>query len=405
MQEKEIDLFPALFALLSARWIILRNVAITVVLVAILSFLLPRKYIAVATLMPPSEDKSMSTRFLSDLSVPGLSLPTNASSADILVEMLKSRSVNERVLHRAFTSDSLPLYRILDMPSVEIGLLRMMKKARFLLSKQNVISIVVELGDARLAADVANAYVEELDRVNQEKSVSQAKNSRVYLESQLEQTHTKLLDATTRLAGFQQQHKAISLENQMAASIQQAGELQGQILNKKIEIGVMRQSMKSSNPLVARAQQELQEMERRYAELQYGAADGGDARQLYLAFSDVPQVALELAELMREVKVQETVWNLLNQQYYQAKIEEARNTPTVQVLDAAAPPPFPSSPNKKAMVVVFAALSFVLSLLWVLFMAYWGRLTGNPEKRSRLDSVKRELRKEKSIMDKLRRRR
>ncbi|MBN1561010.1 hypothetical protein JW998_12225, partial [candidate division KSB1 bacterium] len=59
----------------------------------------------------------------------------------------------------------------------------------------------------------------------------------------------------------------------------------------------------------------------------------------------------------------------------------------------------------KAMVVVFAALSFVLSLLWVLFMEYWGRLAGNPEKQSRLDRVKRELRKEKSIMDKFRRRR
>lgn len=393
-EHKEIDLFPPIFAILSARWIIIRNVVITVVIVAALSFLLPKKYIAVATLMPPSEDNKMSMSFLSDVSVPGLSLPGKASTADILVEMLKSRAVGERVLNRRFTSDSLPLYKIINAPNIELGLIQMRKKARFIQSQQNIISILVELGDAKLAADVANAYVEELDRVNQEKSVSQAKNSRVYLEDQLEQTHAQLLDATRKLASFQQQNKAVSLENQMAASIQQAGELQGEIITKKTEIGVMLQSMKPSNPLVVRAQQELREMERAYAELQTGS---GDDSELYLAFNDVPEVALELAELMREVKVQETVWQLLNQQYYQAKIEEARNTPTVQLLDAATPPPFPSAPNKKSLVLVFAALSFVLTIIWILFLEYWNQVAANPEKQTRLNTIKNELGRDKSI--------
>ena len=399
-EPKEIDLFPSFFAIVSARWIIIRNVLITVVLVAILSFFLPKKYTAVATLMPPSDDNKMSMNFLSDVSVPGLSLPSKASTADVLVEMLKSRAVGERVLNRQFAmkGDSSKLVNILNVPNAEIGLLKMRKKARFLLSNQNVISIIAEMRDPQLAAAVANAYVDELDQVNQEKSVSQAKNSRVYLESQLEQTHAQLFDATKKLATFQQKNKAVSLENQMAASIQQAGELQGQILNKKIEIGVMLQSMKPSNPQVARAQQELEQMERRYAELQYG---NGDETQLYLAFNDVPEVALELAELMREVKVQETVWQLLNQQYYQAKIEEARNTPTVQVLDDATPPPFPSAPNKKALVLVFALLSFVLSIIWILFAQYWQRVSTHPDKQSRLNEIKKEFEKEKSMMNRI----
>ncbi|MBN1480990.1 hypothetical protein EH223_00785 [candidate division KSB1 bacterium] len=402
-ESKEIDLFPLFITVLAARWLVVRNVVLTVVLVALISFVLPKKYIATATLMPPSDDNKMAMGFLSDVSVPGLSLPAAASSADILHEMLKSRSVGERVLNRYFCigSDSLPLYKILKMPSAEIGLLQMRKKVRFVLSKQKILSIIVELGDAKLAADVANAYIEELDQVNQEKSVSQAKNSRVYLESQLQKTHAQLFEATKKLATFQQQNKAVSLENQMAASIQQAGELQGQILNKKIEIGVLQQSMKPGNPVIVRAQQELQEMERRYAEFQYGSAEDGDNSALFLVFNDVPEVAVDLAELMREVKVQETLWQLLNQQYYQTKIEEARNTPTVQILDAATPPPFASSPNKKGLVVVFGMLSFMLTVFWVLAIAYWKRLKTDPAKQSRLQIVSDELEKEKSILNRI----
>jgi len=403
---KEIDLFPVFMAVLAARWIILRNFVIVVILVAAATFVLPKKYTAVATLMPPQDEGKVGmSAMLADVSVPGLSLPSTASSADILVEMLKSRSVGERVLQRQFSSsgDSLALYRILKMPSVDIGVLRMRKIARFLLSKQGVISIVVELGNARLAADVANAYVEELDWVNQEKSVSRAKNSRLYIESQLERTQKDLSAATRRLAEFQQKNKAVSLENQMQSSIQQAGELKGQIIAKQVEIGVMQQSMKAQNPLVIRAQSELNELKRRYAELQFGDADvATDNADFYLPFAEVPEVALQLAELVRNVKVQETVWQLLNQQFYQAKIEEARNTPTVQLLDRATPPPFPSSPNKKAYVIVFGLLSIVLTKIWVLLTFYWDRLKQTPEKQARLEHLLQELGKDKLIFKSIR---
>ena len=161
--------------------------------------------------------------------------------------------------------------------------------------------------------------------------------------------------------------------------------------------------MKAQNPLVIRAQSELDELKRRYAELQFGDTEvATDDAEFYLPFVDVPEVALQLAELIREVKVQETVWQLLNQQYYQAKIEEARNTPTVQVLDSAAPPPFPSSPNKKAYVIVFGLLSIVLTILWVLLTFYWDELKQKPEKQQRLEHLRRELGKDKSILKSIR---
>jgi len=405
----EIHLLDYVRVLVQNRWIIARNFGMTVVLIILISFILPRKYVAVTTLMPPQEQEKLSmTSVLSEVSVPGLTLPNNASTAEILLEILKSRSVGEKVLQQHFVckKDTLPLYRCLKFSSVEMGLLRMRKIALFMLSKQGIITIAVELGNRQLAADVANAYAEALDQVNQEKSVSRAKNSRIYIESQLRETQAKLAEASRRLADFQQQNKAVSLEEQTKSAIQQAGEVKGQIIAKEVQLGVMAQTMKAENPVVIRAQRELEELKREYSALQFGSGknEKPDDGEFYLPFSDVPSIGLQLAELMREAKVQETVWQLLNQQYYQAKIQEARDTPTVQVLDVATPPIIPSSPKRKVLVAVFGLLSIVLSIFWIFVQRYYAGLADRPEEKQRVDSILNEFRRDYQLLrSKLRR--
>ncbi len=387
---KEIHLLDYVLVIVKARKILIKNFFITVVAVIILSYLLPNKYLAQTTLMPPQEQEKFSmTSVLSDVSVPGISLPSQASSAEILLEILKSRTVSKRVLNRyyKYKSDSLQLYKILGFSNIDKALLNVNKFAGFTVSKQGIISVSAELSTPQLAADVANAFVKELDLVNQGKSVSRAKNSRVYIESQLEETKIKLHQATKKLAEFQQKYKAVSLEEQTRASIEQAGELKGQIIAKEVQLGVMRQTMKPENPLIVRAEKELEELYANYNDLQYPAASGGDNREFYLPFSEVPEVGLQLAELMRDVKVQQTVWELLNQQFYQAKIEEARDTPTVQVLDEAVPPVIKSAPKRKLLVIVFGLLSIIFTGFYIFIKEYMGGLSNRPQEKQQLDRI------------------
>jgi len=397
-RDNTLVLLDYIEVLVRYRWMIIRNVVVSVILVALFSFLLPRKYLAVTTLMPPQEqDESSMSSLLSEVSVPGLPLPKISSSSEVLVEILNSRSVGQRVLQKTFPcgKDSLPLFKCLKFPSVEIGLMKMRKNVRATTSPNGIITIAVELGDPQLAADVANAYVEALDEINQEKSVSRAKNSRIYLESQLKETEQKLDEATRKLARFREKHGAVSLEEQMKVAIQTAGELKGQIIAKEVQIGVMLQTMKPQNPLVIRAQKELQELKRRYAELQDGTKGKKSTHsEFYLPFDQVPEIGLQLAELTREVKVQETVWELLNQQYYRAKIQEARDTPTVQVLDSAVPPIFPSSPKRKRLILVLGLLSLLFSIFWIYSLDYYKRLDASPEKKQRILQLKNEIQKD-----------
>jgi tyrosine-protein kinase Etk/Wzc len=391
----EIHLLDYLNLIVRSRWMIVKNVSIVIAAVVVLSFVLPRKYTAVTTLMPPAEKDAMSmNNLLSEVNVPGLALPgATPSSAEILIEMLKSRSVGERVLQRSFPckNESLPLIKILKYSSLERGLLALKRKISFSHSKQGIITIVVQMGDRNLAAEVANAFAQELDHVNQAKSVSRAKNSRIYLESQLRETEIKLAEATRKLAAFQLNHKAVSLEEQMKVSIEQAGELKGEVIAKRAQLRTMLMTMKEANPLVIKATKELEELQREYENLQYGSGSitalDQSKSEFYLPFVQVPEIGVQLAELLREVKVQETVWELLNQQYYQAKIDEARDTPTVQVLDEAVPPEIYSWPNRKVLVIVCGLLAIVLSIFYAFAREYWKRLDHSPDEKRRVTAI------------------
>lgn len=144
----------------------------------------------------------------------------------------------------------------------------------------------------------------------------------------------------------------------------------------------MLQSMKPENPLVVRARQELTELRRKYDDLQIGSGDR-QQEEIFMPVARVPEVGIQMAELMREAKVQETVWQLLNSQYYQTRIEEARDTPTVQVLDAAVPPLFKSSPKRKMLAVVLGLLAGIATIFYAFKQEYAGRLDQRPAEKAR----------------------
>ncbi|MBN2604056.1 MAG: hypothetical protein JXA91_08000, partial [Candidatus Thermoplasmatota archaeon] len=159
-----------------------------------------------------------------------------------------------------------------------------------------------------------------------------------------------------------------------------AGEIKGNIIAKEVELGVALQTMKTDNVYIIQLRKEIEELQKQYNYLQFGdSLSVKDKEEFYIPFSDVPEVGLELAELIREVKVQETVWELLNQQYYQAKIQEAKDTPTVQVLDEAVPPEFRTKPKRGLLTMVSAFLAFLFSIFWAFALEFYDRMKTNPK--------------------------
>ncbi len=376
---QEVDLLDYLKVIVKHRKTIIRNVVVVAFLVAIVSFVLPKTYTARTTILPPENANSASIlTALSNSPLSNLILSPSGTTSDLYVEIVKSRSVLDATLLSEFTypkndkhAKKKRLLSILDEKNLEKGRMKLEKNINVKSSMEGIIVIEVELNDRNLAADVANMLVAELDRTNKEKNTSRAKNSRIYIENQLKLTEEKLKSASEALVKFKEKNKAISLEEQTKTAIENAGELKGRILVKNVELGVALQTMKPDNVYIVKLKKEIEELEKQYNYLQYGdSVSLEEKKEFYIPFAKVPGIGLELAELVREVKVQETVWELLNQQYYHAKIQEARDTPTIQVLDEAVPPELRTKPKRKLLVIVGSFLTLILSVFGAFVAEY-----------------------------------
>ena len=403
INDQDIDLLDYIKVLLKHRKMLVRNVVVVSILIALISLFLPKTYTGVATILPPEDTQSAD--FLNALTSSPLSnfiFNESRTTSDLYVEILKSRSVLDGVLEREFVykknkenPQKTTLLKILKAKSLQKGREKLDSKFNVKASPEGIISVAAELNDRYLAADVTNALVSELDKINKDKSTSRAKNSRIYIENQLKLTGEKLKKASEDLVQFQEQYKAISLEEQTKTAIEKAGEVKGKILAKNVELGVALQTMTSNNVYMVQLKKEIEELERQYNYLQYGdSLKLENQKEFYIPFADVPEVGLELANLMREVKIQETVWELLNQQYYHAKIQEARDTPTIQVLDEAVPPELRTKPKRKLLVLIGGFLALMVSIFWAFVSEYINRVKSDTANFYKTKEISDDIRKD-----------
>ena len=393
---QQIDLWNFVAVFINHRKMIFQNCLVMLGLSILIALMLPKKYTAIATLLPPEQNGSGSV--LGNLSsgmLPNFNVLNTNSTAELFVQILGSRSVQQAVVERAYhvdsTTISLPDY--LDANNSESAIRELDNVISIQASPEGIISIAVELGNPALAAAVANAFVAELDSVNQAKSTSRAKSSRVYIENQLEMTKERLKRADERLAEFMQTHKAVSLADQTRAAIEESGEIKGKIIAREVELALKEKVRKPTHEEIVGLKAELAELKKQYTRLQYGSEEPTveEKREFYIPMVDVPDVSLQLAELMREVKVQETVFELLNQQFYQAKIQEAKDTPTVQVLDEAVPPKFRSKPKRALIVLLTVGSIFFLSIFWAFWSEYWKNISKDEQNRERISYLRNVL--------------
>jgi uncharacterized protein involved in exopolysaccharide biosynthesis len=403
--EQEIDLLDYVSVLVRRRRMILRNVVVASVIAAAVSLLLPQYFEAVTTLLPPdNSDQSLLRTMVPDGVLPFLGMAGGVTNGSLLfVEILRSRTVGEGVLQATYDyrGERKTLLQIWEAPSLGKALRRLYDRTRISANDQGIVSIAVELRDRSLAAQVANQFAAELDRVNREKSVSRAKSSRIYIEEQLRLTEAELQKAQQALADFQRQNKAVSLAAQTEAMIERAAEIKGTIMALEVERNVLLKTHKPTSPRVLQTETRLDQLRKQYLQLQFGNGVQPEGEEDYfIPFADLPELGRRLADLTREVKVQEKVWELLTQQYHQARIQEARDTPTVQVLDVAVPPEQRSRPKRKVMVLVAALATFAFSIVWAFVGEYQQRVREHTESRQKWQAIAAQLRDD---LDELRR--
>ena len=373
-EEREPTLLDYWQVVYARRMRIITFCTVVVAVTLVVSFMLPKIYESTATLLPQLESNTglgLGLGSLLSSSVAGtaaqtlgISLPgAPATPMDVFLAMLKSRIMADEVVKQ------FNLIERYEKTTMQDARKALESAISIVVTKEKVIKVTVEEKDPKMAADIANFYVSNLERLNQTLTTSKARENRKFIEERVKETQGTMVKLENALKEFQTQNRTVAIEAQSKAMIEAAAMIQAQIMAQEVQLRVIGTYLSPDNPEVSRVQSSLAELRKQLAVMESGKS--GKERmaedRLRPAITSVPALALEYGRLMRDLKVQETLYALLMAQYEQAKISEARDTPTVQVLDPAIPAERKSRPKILLNVLIAGVLSLFLSIFWAFF--------------------------------------
>lgn len=336
---------PNLRDYLAMGWPYRRTAALIIVigvaLSAIVAFVWPPTYQAVSTLLPPTEEQTgfSVSSLLRGLNLPGVQVPTRSGPEDIAVSVLESRRIKQAL---AIQFDLQDVYGTENMTET---LEELSKNSSFQVDENGMLIIKVEDRSPERAADLANAYVDELDRFNREVRSNKGRRLRVFVESRLEETRKAMTAAEDSLRKYQQEHSSVMLSPEQASTVEVGARLFARQAALRVKLGMTRQFASESSEEVQTILRELEQVNREIALL--------------------PDIGLEMARQLRELKIQEQIYALLSAQYEEARIDETKDMATLDVLDVAVPPEKRVWPRRGVLIVIGFVLSLMTAAGWV----------------------------------------
>ncbi len=348
-------------------------------LAALIAFSLPKRFEAMARLMPPDSQSgsgaallaSMAARSGGGLGVFGGDLLGLKSSGALFVGVLGSRTVQDRLIER-FDLKKIYGVRLAESARTQLAENTILSEDR----KSGIITITVTDGSAQRAAAMGNAYTEELNRLVAELTTSSAHRERVFLEERLGAVKLDLDSAAKEFSEFSSKNVAIDIKEQGRAMVESAAILQGQLIAAQSELEGLKQIYTNGNVRVREVSARIQELQRQLDKM--GGKSSGEfsesARQsdsFYPSIRKLPLLGLTYSDLYRRTKIQEAVYETLTQQFELAKVQEVKETPSVKILDVASVPGRKSFPHRLLIIFLGAFFCSTWGIVWVLAEARW----------------------------------
>lgn len=365
--DSEISLLDFLILLLERKRFIAGFVLGAAALSTIVAFLLPVRYEGKVLLLPPAQNSSLGTALMGQLgnlgalgslaSLAGGSLGIK-NPADMYVSLLTSRTVEDAMIQRFSLMQEYHEKRMVDTrkelerrTTVTAG------------TKDGLIRLTIEDRDPKRAAELANGYVEEFRKLSESLAITEAQRRRLFFQQQVELTKSELTKAENAMTQTQQTTGVLEITSQARALIESAAVLRAQVAAKQVQIEGMRSFAAEDNPELKLAKQELAALQSQLQRVAGSEQDPGS--DINLSKGRVTQAGMEYLRRYRELKYQETVFELLAKEFEIAKLDEAREGSIIQVVDPAVPPDKKSSPHRMLIVIASTVLSVFLAMFWI----------------------------------------
>ncbi|MBD8528768.1 lipopolysaccharide biosynthesis protein [Massilia sp. CFBP 13647] len=352
-----LSLLSFLIVIAKRKKLVLGIVGAAIALSVVVSMLLPPVYQASTKLLPPSQSQSSSAALLSQLGGMAGAFAGSAglkSPNDTYVGMLKSRTVADNMVRR------FDLKRVYGEETGEAARRRLETNTIVTSGKDGLITIDVKDRDAERAALLANSYVDELSTLTKVLAVTEASRRRMFFEKQLELAKNNLATAETTLRRSLSNGGVISVDSESRAIVETVGRVRAQVSAKEIELGSMKAFVTSHNPDYQRVQEELSSLRAELSRLENGNPNNAGA-------AEGKQGGLENIKVLRDVKYYQMLYELLAKQYEGARLDEAKDSTIIQVLDPAIKPERRTTP-KRALIVIFSTLFGLLIATIIAFL-------------------------------------
>jgi tyrosine-protein kinase Etk/Wzc len=353
----------------------------------IITLLIPKRYTAAITVLPPQQGSSLSAALLSQMgnlgalgSLAGGSLGLK-NPADMTVALLKSRSVEDAMIQRF---DLMKLYKEKRLSDARKSLENHTSIDSNI--KDGLIHIEIEDRDPKRASDMANAYVDEYQKFSQHLAIGEAGQRRLFFERQLVGAKNDLAGAEEALKASQQKSGMIQLDSQAKALIESVAALRAQIAAKEVEIRSLSLSETTNNPDIQMAREQLAALQSQLRRI--GGTQSGEDSDLIVPRGKIPEAGMDYVRKLRDVKYNEMIFEILAKQFEVAKIDEAREGAIIQVVDAAVPPDKKSFPKVSLIVLAVTFVWILLAAFWILFQEGIHRVERRPEANQRIQELR-----------------
>ncbi len=357
MEDKELSLREIAQIIWNGRNFILKAGIIGATIAMLYSLFLPNWYKAKVVIMPPQSGGAAlgAAGLLGEFGLGNL-LGTS-SDASRFIAILKSNRLRIELNKKYdFTSRY-------DLENLEETLKTLDKNLNVELGEENQIIVTFFDTEQDQVAQITNDIAFLLDSLNIAMFTNQAHNNRKFIEEQVQISLDSLKILENQIRDFMKQNGVLSLPEQVAASINTAAEIQAKIMSKEIELSIANQSLDPSNPQIARLKLEVKTLKNKYAQF----FNGSNGNNLFPKFSDVPDLEIQYLQLKRKAEYYKKVLEFLGPQYEQAKIEEAKEIPTIQILDTAIRPEKKAKPRRSIITIVGFLFTSIIAAYWVYF--------------------------------------
>ena len=389
-EEDEIDLLDLVLVLAKHKRLILLLTLGLAFVTGVISLVMTPTYRAETRLVPPLSKTGVSTSVVNIPSFARSALGVAPTPSDMMVGIIKSRAVLDTLIDKF---DLLSYYNVEKRQEAREALSNVLSAQ--VDSKTGLITVSVEDKDPELAAAIANAAVEGLQRLVQDLAITVAAQQRLFLEEQLKEIQLSLIQAEEDLKRYQEETGILSAPAQASSLMSAIANLQAEIRSREIRLTALRSFATTQNPEIQRLQAELEGLRSQLKKLETQAEKSKEDLSP-ISLKELPQASIEYLRKLRDVSFYETLNRMILNQYEQAKMAEAQEAMVVQVVDPAVPPELKYKPKRRLMVAIAGVLGLFLSIFLAFFLEFLHNASNDPERAAKMAQLKSYLRFRKS---------